>query len=148
MPRKKQVAKPLPDKDTVPLGNAPSPDPAVPVLTPAEKRKATIAAKKKSESAKAVPKSKPPAQMESIKDTPIARVIDNPVEIAVEKITPPPVWEHVSCMSDNLLTVQAVNIAPFGKKSVMMRFIVDGKLHGSVVVLPDIQYRAGTDKFT
>lgn len=143
MPRAKQKATPLPDVDPAATASLEGVGTTAPTAkekkaATAAKRKATMAANKAASKAalKAVSAKKPEIEVDV-----------GGTSVNVEPIAVVPVWEKVKCLSDPLLTVEAVNIAPFGKKTVMLRFIAGGELYGSVVMIPDIQYRAGPDKF-
>lgn len=147
MPRAKQKATPLPDVDPAATASLEGVGTTAPT---AEEKKAATAAKRKATMAanKAAAEAASKAALKAVSaKKPEIEVDMGGTLVNVEPIAVVPVWEKVKCLSDPLLTVEAVNIAPFGKKTVMLRFIAGGELYGSVVMIPDIQYRAGPDKF-
>ena len=127
MPRKKQTATTLPKSPVEvvkkkELTKKPFADVPEPVSTPEPE-----------------PKSVPEPEVPEVETEP-----NNEVQVEVEEETP---WERVKCLSDSKIMVEAVNIAPFGKKAVLLRFTIDGSLTGQIISLHDIQYREGSDKF-
>lgn len=135
MPRKKQTASPLPAGLSKSEEEGTNTSSLEDVKEPATTKKKPGPAKKKP----AAPVKKTP-----VKKTPVAELQEIEVETP-EELSP---WEKVDSLSDDKLLVEAVNIAPFGKKCVMLRFLVDGKLHGNVITIHDIQFRVGSGKFT
>ena len=68
-------------------------------------------------------------------------VVETPEPATIEESAPATNWAKVPSLSDDELTVEAVNIQAFQRNTVLLRFRVDGKLTGQIEQLQHMQFK-------